>query len=95
VRRAESYHGPVMSSVVQVSAITPLTVLQEEEELFQTSVRQFAKERLAPHVRAMDQEGKFRPDLLSEMFELGLMAIDIKEQYGGQGGSFFQSILAI
>jgi short-chain 2-methylacyl-CoA dehydrogenase len=84
-----------MSSVVQVSAITPLTVLQEEEELFQTSVRQFAKERLAPHVRAMDQEGKFRPDLLSEMFELGLMAIDIKEQYGGQGGSFFQSILAI
>ena len=95
MRRAESYHGPVMSSVVQVSAITPLTVLQEEEELFQTSVRQFAKERLAPHVRAMDQEGKFRPDLLSEMFELGLMAIDIKEQYGGQGGSFFQSILAI
>ncbi len=74
---------------------TPLTVLQEEERLFQASVRQFAKERLAPHVRSMDTEGKFRPDLLHEMFELGLMGIDVKEEYGGQGGTFFQSILAI
>ncbi|MGA8026191.1 MAG: acyl-CoA dehydrogenase [Bryobacteraceae bacterium] len=72
-----------------------LTILQEEERFFQASVRQFAKERLAPHVRAMDDEGKFRPDLLREMFELGLMGIDIKEQYGGQDGSFFQSVLAI
>jgi short-chain 2-methylacyl-CoA dehydrogenase len=84
-----------MSSIAGTSGITPLTVLQEEEELFQSSVRQFANERLAPHVRAMDHEGKFRPDLLTEMFELGLMGIDIKEQYGGQGGSFFQSILAV
>ena len=37
----------------------------------------------------MDEEGKFRPDLLREMFELGLMGIDIKEEYGGQGGTFF------
>jgi butyryl-CoA dehydrogenase/short/branched chain acyl-CoA dehydrogenase len=43
----------------------------------------------------MDEEGKFRKDLLHEMFELGLMGIDIKEQYGGQAGSFFQSVLAI
>jgi alkylation response protein AidB-like acyl-CoA dehydrogenase len=73
----------------------PLTMLQEEERLFQSSVRQFAKERLAPHVRAMDESGKLRPDLLLELFELGLMGIDIKEEYGGQGGTFFQSILAI
>jgi butyryl-CoA dehydrogenase/short/branched chain acyl-CoA dehydrogenase len=43
----------------------------------------------------MDEEGRFRKELLQEMFELGLMGIDIKEEYGGQGGSFFQSILAI
>jgi len=73
----------------------PLTLLSEEERLFQSSVRQFAKERLAPHVRAMDEEGCFRKDLLQEMFQLGLMCIDIKEEYGGQGGTFFQSILAI
>jgi alkylation response protein AidB-like acyl-CoA dehydrogenase len=73
----------------------PLTVLEEEERLFQSSVRQFTRERLAPHVRAMDEEGKFRADLLRELFALGLMGIDIDERYGGQGGSFFQSVLAI
>jgi short-chain 2-methylacyl-CoA dehydrogenase len=90
-----SYDGAVMSQVAELTTPGPLTLLQEEEKLFQASVRQFAKERLAPHVRAMDEEGKFRKDLLREMFELGLMGIDIKEQYGGQGGSFFQSVLAI
>jgi short-chain 2-methylacyl-CoA dehydrogenase len=84
-----------MPHAVETFTIAPLTVLHEEERLFQASVRQFAKERLAPHVRAMDEEGRFRKDLLHEMFQLGLMGIDIKEEYGGQGGSFFQSILAI
>ena len=84
-----------MSQVAELTTAAPLTVLHEEEKLFQASVRQFAKERLAPHVRAMDEEGKFRKDLLREMFELGLMSIDIKEHYGGQGGSFFQSVIAI
>ncbi len=84
-----------MSQVAETATPSPLTLLQEEEKLFQESVRRFAKERLAPHVRAMDEEGKFRKDLLREMFELGLMGIDIGEQYGGQGGTFFQSVLAI
>jgi alkylation response protein AidB-like acyl-CoA dehydrogenase len=72
-----------------------LTQLTEEESQFQSSVRRFARERLAPHARAMDEEGVFRKDLLKEIFELGLMAIDVPEEYGGQGGYFFQSILAI
>ena len=75
--------------------MTALTVLDEEEKAFQESIRRFARERLAPHVRAMDEESKFRHDLLCEMFELGLMGIDIREEYGGQGGTFFQSVLAI
>jgi short-chain 2-methylacyl-CoA dehydrogenase len=73
----------------------PLTMLSEEEQLFQTSVAQFAKERLRPHVRAMDEAGQFRPELLRQMFELGLMGIEVAEEYGGQGGTFFQSALAI
>ena len=84
-----------MPETAEFTAVAPLTTLLEEERLFQASVRQFAKERLAPHVRSMDDEGKFRTDLLQEMFELGLMGIDVKEQYGGQGGTFFQSVLAI
>jgi alkylation response protein AidB-like acyl-CoA dehydrogenase len=63
--------------------------------MFQSSVRKFARERIAPHVRAMDEAGVFRKDLIHECFELGLMGIDVPEQYGGQGGYFFQSIIAI
>src|SRR3954465_12903733 len=74
---------------------SPLTLLSEEESLFQGSVRKFARERIAPHVREMDETGVFKKDLLHEFFELGLMAIDVPAEYGGQGGSFFQSILAI
>src|SRR5690242_3893953 len=84
-----------MPSVTERATGQPLTVLSEEETLFQDSVRRFARERLLPYVREMDEEGKFRPDLLSQMFELGLMGIDVPEQWGGQDGSFFQSILAI
>src|ERR1700686_5287317 len=73
----------------------PLTRLSEEEALFQSTVGQFARERLAPHVRQMDESGVFRMDLLDELFELGLMAVDVPEEHGGQGGSFFQTILAI
>src|SRR3954452_1297081 len=75
--------------------MTPLTMLSEEERLFQASVAQFAKERLRPHVRAMDEAGQFRPELLREMFELGLMGIEVAEEHGGQGGTFFQAVLAI
>ena len=73
----------------------PLTQLNEEETQFQASVRRFARERLAPHTRAMDETGVFRKDLIAEMFELGLMGIDVPEEYGGQGGMFFQSVIAI
>jgi short/branched chain acyl-CoA dehydrogenase len=76
-------------------AAAPLTQLSEEERMFQSTVRKFARERIAPHVREMDDAGAFRKDLIKEFFELGLMAIDVPEEYGGQGGYFFQSILAI
>ena len=70
-------------------------MLTEEERLFQQSVRRFAREQIAPHVREMDERAEFRRDLLQQFFELGLMGIEIPEQYGGQGGSFFQSVLAV
>src|SRR5262249_11138221 len=73
----------------------PLTRLSDEEAMFQSTVRRFARERLAPHVREMDDASEFRKDLLKEFFDMGLMAIDVPEEFGGQGGTFFQSILAI
>ncbi|HVT94615.1 MAG TPA: acyl-CoA dehydrogenase [Bryobacteraceae bacterium] len=76
-------------------AARPLSLLSEEEKLFQTTVRRFARERIGPHVRAMDEAGLFRKDLLDEMFALGLMGIEIPEEFGGQGGNFFQAVLAV
>jgi len=73
----------------------PLSVLSDEEKLFQDTVLRFARERIGPHVRAMDDAGVFRSDLLREMFELGLMGIEIPEEFGGQGGDFFQAVLAV
>jgi len=73
----------------------PLTALDEEERMFQATVRRFAHERIAPHVRQMDEAGLFRKELLGEMFELGLMAIEVPEEYGGQSGNFFQAVVAV
>ncbi len=75
--------------------VPALTVLSEEERMFQTTVRRFARERIGPHVREMDEAGVFRKELLHEMFDLGLMGIEIPEEHGGQGGNFFQAVLAV
>ena len=75
--------------------VQPLTVLSEEEKMFQASIRRFARERIGPHVREMDEAGVFRKELLKEMFDLGLMGIEIAEEFGGQGGNFFQCVLAV
>jgi alkylation response protein AidB-like acyl-CoA dehydrogenase len=76
--------------------MTPaLTQLSQDELLFQSSVRQFAKDRIAPLSRAMDESAHLDAGLLKELFALGLMGIEIPEEYGGAGGTFFDSILAV
>ncbi len=73
----------------------PLTQLSEEERLFRDTVRQFAVDRIGPHVRAMDEKSEFRREIIEECFQLGLMGIEVPEEYGGQGGSFFNAVLAV
>jgi alkylation response protein AidB-like acyl-CoA dehydrogenase len=72
-----------------------LTALTDEESLFRQSVREFAQQQIRPLVADMDEAGKFSPDLIAQLFDLGLMGISIPEEYGGQGGSFFNSIIAV
>jgi short-chain 2-methylacyl-CoA dehydrogenase len=73
----------------------PLTALSEEERLFQGTVRKFAHEQIGPYVREMDEAGVFRREIIRQLFEMGLMGIEIPEELGGQGGTFFQAILAV
>ena len=73
----------------------PLTVLSEEEELFRASVREFTEGEVRPRVEAMEHAAKLDGDLIKQCFELGLMAIESPEEYGGAGSTIFNAILAI
>jgi len=82
-------------NVSPFSAIPPITQLSEDEILFRNSVEQFARDEVAPRVRRMDEEQHIDAALLRKLFELGLMGIEIPEEFGGSGGSFFDSVLAV
>jgi short/branched chain acyl-CoA dehydrogenase len=77
------------------SSSPPLTQLSEEELLFQLAAREFAEKEIGPHVAAMDREGVFAHELIEKFFAQGFMSIEVPESYGGSGGTFFFSILAI
>src|SRR3954470_11835220 len=82
-------------TLLQSAAASPLTTLSEDENLFRDNVRQFAEEKIRPLVKEMDEKGVFDDGLIEEFFQLGLMGIEIPEQYGGSGGRFFEAILAV
>src|SRR5690348_1731978 len=84
-----------MQASVEQSSPQPLSILTEDEKMFQATVRRFARTEIAPHVREMDEAGVFRKEIIKQFFELGLMGIEIPEEYGGQAGSFFQCVLAV
>ncbi|MEP6917952.1 MAG: acyl-CoA dehydrogenase family protein, partial [Acidobacteriota bacterium] len=73
----------------------PLTLLAEDESIFRESVRQFAEARIRPLVREMDEHASIPRTLIDELFQLGVMGIEIPEQFGGSGGGFFHSVLAV
>src|SRR5579871_2400914 len=79
----------------QIAPPPPLLALTDDENLFRDNVRQFADQALRPKVREMDEKGIFDRDLIDQFFSLGLMGVEVPEQYGGAGGSFFEAILAV
>jgi alkylation response protein AidB-like acyl-CoA dehydrogenase len=72
-----------------------LTTLSEEEEMFRDAVAGFAADEVRPRVMEMERAAKIAPDLIPKYFELGLMGIEVPEEYGGAGGSLFMVTLAI
>ncbi|MBV9072340.1 MAG: acyl-CoA dehydrogenase [Acidobacteria bacterium] len=83
-------------ALIEASSLPlPLTALGDDEVLFRDNVRQFAEEKLRPLVREMDEKQVFDHALIEQFFQLGLMGIEIPEQYGGGAGSFFEAILAV
>jgi alkylation response protein AidB-like acyl-CoA dehydrogenase len=78
-----------------MSTTPPLTMLSEEEQIFQQTIRDFAERELTPRVQKMDQQGHYDPEIVPMLFELGVMAVETPEELGGSGGSFFLSVLAV
>jgi len=73
----------------------PLTLLAEDEQIFRESVRDFANARIRPLVREMDEQAKVPKSLVKDLFDLGVMGIEVPESFGGAGGTFFHSVLAV
>ena len=78
-----------------VDARPALTTLSEEEQMFRDAVRNFATSEIAPHVTRMDEAQQIDADLIPKLFELGLMGVEIPEQHGGAGSTFFTSVLIV
>jgi alkylation response protein AidB-like acyl-CoA dehydrogenase len=75
--------------------MTALTDLRDEEQLFFDTVLAFAHDRVLPKVREMDESAQIDPTLVRELFELGVMGVEIPTEYGGAGSSFFNAVLAV
>jgi alkylation response protein AidB-like acyl-CoA dehydrogenase len=84
-----------MTERAAVTRSLPLTDFSDDEEAFREAVRDFARGRLLPLVRQMDEEAKIPRELIDACFELGIMGIEIPEEHGGAGATFFMSIIAV
>ena len=82
-------------TMLQTPTPAPLTSLTEDEILFRDNIRQFAEDKVRPAVKEMDEKGVFDKEIIHEFFQLGLMGIEVPEQYGGGGAKFFEAILAV
>jgi alkylation response protein AidB-like acyl-CoA dehydrogenase len=84
-----------MAVVLPDMARPPLTQLSDEEQMFRDMVRQFAEETIAPRVAAMDHAASIDEDLIPQLFELGLMAVEVPDRWHGAGASFFTAVLVV
>src|SRR3712207_5909652 len=73
----------------------PLTVLSDDEAMFRDAVAAFAESEVRPRVMAMERDAKLDPALVRAAFDMGLMGIEVPDQYGGSGGSLLMVTLAV
>ncbi|HEX9986616.1 MAG TPA: acyl-CoA dehydrogenase [Thermoanaerobaculia bacterium] len=83
------------TQTLELTPGAPLTLLSEEEQMFQQSVRDFAIEKIRPLVYQMDHDAKMNTELIKSFFELGIMGIEVPEEFGGAGSTFFNAVLVV
>src|SRR5437016_2416019 len=83
------------TQAVEIPPGAPLTVLSEEEQMVQQSVRDFAIEKVRPLVHQMDHDASMSKELIKSFFELGIMGIEVPDKWGGAGSTFFNAVLVV
>ncbi|KAH7394593.1 acyl-CoA dehydrogenase/oxidase [Pyrenochaeta sp. MPI-SDFR-AT-0127] len=88
---------PTRREAIDISDVppTPITHLSETEMLMGDSVSKFANDVILPKARDMDEAEAMDPTVVEQLFEQGLMGIEIPEEYGGSGMNFTSAIIAI
>ncbi|KAK0168736.1 hypothetical protein PV327_002507 [Microctonus hyperodae] len=86
---------------LHVSAVTsshipgPLTQFTEDEVMMKETVAKLAKEEIAPLVKKMEKEARIDDSVLKQLFDNGLMGLEIPEKYGGTESHFMTTILTV
>jgi len=70
-------------------------VLTEEQRAIQQMVRKYAEEKIAPLAHTIDIEGRFPVENIKGMTDMGIMGLNIPEEYGGAGMDEMCKVLAI
>jgi short-chain 2-methylacyl-CoA dehydrogenase len=79
----------------EYAAVTMLFDLSDDHRLLQETVRDFARNEVAPVAEALDREKRFPYEIVAKLGELGLMGIPFPEEYGGAGGDSLAYALAV
>jgi alkylation response protein AidB-like acyl-CoA dehydrogenase len=79
----------------QLNDRPPLSILSEDEAAFRDAVAEFANGEVRPRVQEMERNAQLDPEIIPKYFELGLMGIQVPEQYGGAGGTLMMTTIAV
>jgi len=73
----------------------PLTVFTDDELAFRDAVADFTNGEVRPRVQDMERAAHIDPTLIPKYFEMGLMGIQVPEQFGGAGGNLMMVTIAV
>src|SRR5512136_801639 len=69
--------------------------LGETADALRETVRQFAREEIAPRAADVDRENHFPMDLWRKMGSLGLLGVTVDPRYGGAGMTYLEHVIAM